>query len=188
MLSKLAGLRKLSESGLPFPNWRFTRNGTDLPEEPWADAPDGWSVRSCSESVSPFAQPSGHYLTYSAARTFISEHSRHVLEPVFVIYPSWRFIASGGCLVENERLTIEIMAGPPADLLRGRRSPDATATFDGWHYERMSLSPGLEEIIDRGTILQIRAQCLRIVVHRFVALEWSLTSRRKLYFHDWAED
>lgn len=106
----------------------------------------------------------------------------------YVVYPSWKFLVSGGCRVEVDRLTIEAIRGELKPLLRGTRNPDVAFSYAGPFYEHHVETVGDASALPEADLNSIKSFCKRLSPHEFISLEWSITDARRLLFHDWYEE
>lgn len=187
-LSKYHGLMKIEMCRLNHPQWIFVTTSSQIPTRPWADAPVGWTVRSCSEESYKFGMPSKHMLHFTEIRSVVSGFSKRLKTNVsFVIYPSWEFDVSGCCLMANNRLTVEAVKGDIAPLLRGQTDPDVVLESAGPFYQKFELIRGSSELLsieDQRTLL---VSCRKLEVASTLVLEWTKTLCGKILFHDWLE-
>lgn len=187
-ISKLEGLQKIDFYALPHPNWRFLEAANELPSAEWTNAAHGWTVRSCPARDYSFALPAEHMLKYDQIRAVVTDFKRRLPQDVhFVVYPSWRFLYAGGCHITPTRLTIEVVEGDIAPLLRGTRSPDLIIQYDRSSLQRVSAVEGRADLIEADVEKAIVRSCRWINPSNLVVLEWSRTDAFGLLFHDWFE-
>ena len=185
-LSKFAGLQLIDRYSLPHPDWRFGTSPEDIPEDPWTTAAHGWTVRCAPKSRYAFALPASHRLPYRQVRVVLESLRQLTSEHVFVVYPSWEFDISGGLLIDRPMIYVEVVRGDIADLLRGRRSPDAVLSFDSSAgYASECLRGDAEILHEADQVVLVRA--LRALREEDkVVFEWTKTTDGQILFHDCA--
>lgn len=187
-LPKFHGLKLIELHGLPHPDWRFVSTHMPAAASPWTSAPDGWTIRCAPTKFYATGLPSRHRLRFvdiSAALASFAKAANSV--DAFVVYPSWEFDRSGCVLIQGDRLMIEAVRGDIAPLLAGSRTPDCTMAFS-----RTFGPTRFDDDKGRGALLhpnELRCiwKAMRRIESADVTLEWTITQRGALYFHDWLE-
>lgn len=186
-VSKYEGLRRITGSGLPHPDWRLVRGGQDLPPQPWTSAPSGWTVRTAPVDQYLFGLPSQHHLAYSDVASLLNQLASDWPSSRFAVYPSWEYRLSGGCLITPDEIVIEVVEGSLAPLTRGRKNPDASYRFVGPFFSRAVDVTGKRQLLDPKDLGTMVRFCRMPEVRRLLVLEWTRTTRNELFFHDWFE-
>ncbi len=186
-LPKLRGLELIGVYGLPKPNWRFVRSGQSIGSEPWATALDGWTIRCSPSMFYATGLPSRHRLRFAEIDLELEGVARTSPNvDVFVVYPSWEFEKAGCVLVQASRMVVEAVIGDIAPLLAGTRSADMSIVTERvgrmWRVVERQGTPVLSDDELRNII-----QPVRQIERRHVVLEWTITRRGALVFHDWLE-
>jgi len=186
-ISKYDGLKQIERYGLPHPKWIFTRDVQSIPKSPWTQAPNGWTIRCCPKGEYKFGLPSKHRLNYKDLPAQLKALSVVLVEPMFVVYPSWEFVVSGCLLVESGRAFMEVVKGDIAPLLEGRKTPEAVYSCSTPGMSSLTLISGEEGLLstsDRKTLLnaiRVLSSGSRIVV------EWTKTKDSEIFFHDFVQ-
>lgn len=187
-LSKYQGLLKIEKCGLNHPRWVFVMTADQIPTQPWAEAPVGWTVRCCPEEYYEFGLPSKHMLQFTELQTVVREFADRLAANVrFVIYPSWEFDVSGCCLMEHDRLTVEAVKGDIAPLLRGQVNPDVVLSAAGPFFIGFDLIRGRSELLSLQDQRVLLVSCRKLKVAATLVLEWTKTISGDILFHDWLE-
>jgi len=188
--SKLDGLLAIMEANLPHPDWRFFSAPSELPAEPWASASHGWTIRLCPTHSYQFGLVSTHYEPYGVLPVKMYALARTMTESFqFVVYPSWQFVASGGCHVSVDRLVIEVVRGSIASLLEGHRTPDLFLLYEGPLFSHLRDQVGDITILPAERLATLRSCSRRVWTTGLltVVLEWSWCDDGRILFHDWVE-
>ena len=187
-LSKYHGLLQIDKFGLKHPQWIFVKSSNQIPTQPWAKAPVGWTVRCCPEDSYEFGLPSKHMLQFSELQSVVHEFSEYLKTDVrFVIYPSWEFDVSGCCLMEHGRLIVEAVKGDIAPLLRGQVNPDVVLESKGPFFQKFFQIRGNSELLSFQDQQVLLVSCRKLEVAATLVLEWTKTLFGEILFHDWLE-
>ncbi len=187
-LSKYHGLLQIEKYGLNHPRWIFVTTSSQIPTQPWAEAPVGWTVRCCPEESYEFGLPSEHMLGFSELRSVVRDFANRLESNVrFVIYPSWEFDVSGCCLIEHNRLIVEAVKGDIAPLLRGKVNPDVVLESTGPFFQRFGRVRGNNEFLSLQDQRVLLVSCRKLEVASALVLEWTKTLFGEIMFHDWLE-
>lgn len=187
-LSKWEGLLRLEAASLPHPEWRFVRGRRDLPEEAWAEAPHGWTIRTCTTSGYYIGLPSVHWLPFEELAAAIEGTAFECYQgEVFVVYPSWHSLFGGVCDITVGHLEIEAVKGDIGPLLRGERSPDARWVWNGPYYGVVEMAYDPLRLGPDDMVKAIAGLMRRVEVTKETLIEWTETTESVLYFHDWLE-
>lgn len=187
--SKYHGLLQIDKFGLQHPQWVFVKLPNQIPTQPWANAPVGWTVRCCPEDSYEFGLPSKHMLQFSELQSVVYEFSEYITMNVrFVIYPSWEFDVSGCCLMEHGWLTVEAVKGDIAPLLRGQVNPDVVWKSEGPFFQKFDRVRGNNELLSVQDQQVLLVSCRKLnVASATLVLEWTKTLSGEILFHDWLE-
>jgi hypothetical protein len=187
-ISKYQGLLRLELFGLSHPRWVFVKSSDQIPSHPWAEAPVGWTVRTCPEESYEFGLPAKHMLQFDNIGAVVDGFAAKMeIETQFVIYPSWEFDVSGCCLLENNKLTVEAVKGDIAPLLRGKSDPEVVFEAKGPRYRRLECVSGRCELLSLQDQQFLIFSCRKIEGASTLILEWTKTQAGEILFHDWLE-
>jgi hypothetical protein len=187
-LSKYHGLLKIEIHNLNHPKWLFVSTPNQIPNEPWAEAPYGWTVRCCPEQFYEFGLPSKHMQQFTNLSSVVSELQDQLeIQVRFVIYPSWNFDVSGCCLIEYGRLTIEAVKGDIAPLLKGKVTPDVVLESEGPFFQKLRVIQGGQKLLSLQDQQFLIFSCRKIETDYTTVIEWTKTIDGQILFHDWIE-
>ncbi len=190
MKGKLFGLKQIDEFDLPRPRWIFLTNPSELPREPWTDAPWGWTVRCALKSkYESFSNernlPFYNLLKWEEINNYLNYIEKTYCDDItYIIYPSWSFHSSGTVLVTKYEIIIESVFGSIAKLTDGKMDPDMILINSRYTPYRNMRRDNNMRYMFKSSINRLYRYYDIISLYESV-LEWSLTVENKLYFHQW---